>query len=85
MHKPVQENLTRKIPRDIEIQVDRRIPARKIYLVFIMKRNCHVVNFAVSADHRLKIECCHKAEKLWDMKMTMIPIELIFKYNLLNQ
>ena len=48
------------------------------------KRICKIVDFAVPADHRIKLKECEKKdkylglarelEKLWNMKVTIIPI-----------
>ena len=47
-------------------------------------RTCKIVDFAVPADHRVKLKECEKKEKyldlakelkkLWNMQVTMIPI-----------
>ena len=48
------------------------------------KRICKIVDFAVSADHRIKLKECAKKDKyldlarelkkLWNMKVTIVPI-----------
>ena len=48
------------------------------------KRTCKIVDFAVPADHRIKLKKCEKKDKyldfarelkkLWNMKVTIIPI-----------
>ena len=48
------------------------------------KKTCKIVNFAVPADHRIKLKECEKRDKyldlsrelkkLWNMKVTIIPI-----------
>ena len=48
------------------------------------KRICKIVDFAVPADHRIKLKECEKKDKyldlarelkkLWNMKVTIIPI-----------
>ena len=54
-------------------------------LIIIKKKKiCKIVDFAVPADHRIKLKECEKREKylelprelkkLWNMKMTIIPI-----------
>ena len=58
MHKPasVLENDTHKLLCDFNIQADHLIPARRPDLIMINKkkrRNCKIVDFAVSADHRI--------------------------------
>ena len=47
-------------------------------------RLCKIVNFAVPADHRIKLKECEKEDKyldlarelkkLWNMKVTIVPI-----------
>ena len=47
-------------------------------------RICKIVNFAVPADHRIKLKECEKKDKflnlarelkkLWNMKVTIIPV-----------
>ena len=60
MHKPesVQENEIHEILWDFGIQTDHPILARRpdIESINKKKRICHLVNFAVSADHRMKIK-----------------------------
>ena len=88
MHKPepVRENETHKILWDFEIQTDHLIPARRPDLVLINKKRktCRIVDFAVPADHRVKIKENEKRDKyldlarelkrLWNTKVTIIPI-----------
>ena len=48
------------------------------------KRICRIVDFAVPADHRIELKVCEKKDKyldrarelkkLWNMKVTIIPI-----------
>ena len=48
------------------------------------KRTCKIVNFAVQADHRIKLKECEKKDKyldlarelkkLWNLQVTIIPI-----------
>ena len=66
------------------IQADQSIPARRSDLVFIMKnkRTCHPVDFAIPANHRVKMEESKKINKymnllreLWKaMDMKEMPI-----------
>ena len=67
MHQPesVRENETHKILIDFEIQTDHLIPARRqdLVLINIKKRNCCLVDFAVPADHRLKLKEREKRDK----------------------
>ena len=88
MHKPesVLENETHKILWDFEIQTDHLIPARRPDLVLInkKKRTCHIVDFAVPADHRVKLKEIEKKDKcldlakelkkLWNMMVKFVPI-----------
>ena len=88
MHNPecVLENETHKLPWDFEIQTDHLISARRPDLIIInnKKRSCRIVDFAVSAAHRVKMKESEKKEKyldldrkfkkLWNMKVADIPI-----------
>ena len=79
MHKPesVLENETHKILWDFEIKTDHLIPARRPDLVFInkkkkkekrkKKRTCQLVNFAVPADHRVKLKENEMMAKYWSL------------------
>ena len=65
MHNPaaVLENDTHKLLRDFDIQKDYRISTRTPELIIISKikrRICKIVDFAVPADHRIKLEKCGK-------------------------
>ena len=90
MHNPapVLENDTHKLLWDFDIHTDHLIPARRPDLIIINKKKkkgtCKIVNFAVSADHRIKLKECEKKDKLldlarelkklWKMQVTIIPI-----------
>ena len=87
MHNPtpVLENDTHKLLWDFNIQTDHRIPARRTDLIIInKKKTCKIVDFAVLADHRVKLKECEKKDKyldlamelkkLWNMQVTIIPI-----------
>ena len=89
MHNPapVLENATHKLLWDFDIQTDHLIPARRPDLIIInnkKKRTCKIVDFAVLADHRIKLKECEKKDKyldlarelkkLWNMLVTIIPI-----------
>ena len=87
MHNPapVLENATHKLLWDFNIQTDHLIPARRPDLIIInnkKKRTYKIVDFAVPADHRIKLEKCEKKDKylarelkkLWNMQVTIIPI-----------
>ena len=91
MHNPlsVLENDTHKLLWDFNIQTDHLISARRPDLIIIMKKKkkkiCKIVDFAVPADHRIKLKEWEKRDKyldlarelkkkLWNMKVTIIPI-----------
>ena len=89
MHKPapVLENATHKLLWDFNIQTDHLIPARRPDLIIInnnKKRTCKIIDFAVPADHRIKLKECEKKDKyldlarelkkLWNMQVTIIPV-----------
>ena len=68
MHNPasVLENATHKLLWDFNIQMDPLIPARRPDIIIINKkkkkkkkkkeRTCKIVDFAVPADHRIKLK-----------------------------
>ena len=64
-HKFVLEKKTHKILKNFEIQTDHLIPARRPDLLSInkIKRTCHLVDFAVLANHRVKMKKKKKSEK----------------------
>ena len=84
----VLENNTHKFPWTLNINTGHRISARRPDLIIInnnkKKRNCKIVDFAVSADHRIKLKESEKKDKyldlarelkkLWNMQVTIIPI-----------
>ena len=85
----VLENNTHKLLWDFDIHTDQRISARRPDLIIIKrkkkkKRNCKIVDFAVPADHRIKLKECEKKDKYLDlarelkklsnMQVTIIPI-----------
>ena len=88
MHKPVPvlENDTHKLLWDFDIQTDHLISARRPDLIIINKKRkiCKIVDFAVLADHRIKLKEYKKRDKyldlalelkkVWNMKVTIIPI-----------
>ena len=93
MHNPahVLENATHKLLCDFNIQTNNLIPARRPELIIInkkkkrkKKRTCKIVDFAVQADHRIKLQECEKKDKyldiarelkkLWKIQVTIIPI-----------
>ena len=94
MHNPapILENDTHKLLWDFDIQTDHQISARRPDLIIInkkkkkkkKKRICKIVDFAVPADHRIKLKECEKRDKyldlarelkkLWNMKVTIVSI-----------
>ena len=86
---PVLENDTHKLLQDFDIHTDHLISVRRPDLIIINKRKktnriCKIVDFAVSADHRIKLKECEKKDKyldlarelkkLWNMKVSIVPI-----------
>ena len=85
---PVLENDTHKLLWDFNIQTDHLIPARRPDLIIIKKKKrggtYKIIDFAVPADHRIKLKECEKKDKyldlarklkkLWNMQVTIIPI-----------
>ena len=73
MHNPVPvlENDTHKLLWDFDIQTDHLISARRPDLIIInnnnKKRICKIVDFAVPADHRIKLKECEKKNKNLDL------------------
>ena len=71
MHNPtpVLENDSHKLLWDFNIQTDHLIPARRPDLIIInkKKRTCKIVDFAVPADHRIKLKECEKKDKYLDL------------------
>ena len=90
MHNPasVLENDSHNLLWDFNIQTDHIIPARRPDLIIInnkkKKRICKIVDFAVSADHRINLKESEKKDnyldlarelkKLWNMKETIVPL-----------
>ena len=89
--EPVLENDTHKLLWDFDIQTDHQISTRRSDLIIITpppkkkkKEICKIFDFAVPADHRIKLKECEKRDKyldlvrelkkLWNMKVTIIPI-----------
>ena len=83
----VLENETHKLLLDFVIHTDHLISARRPDLIVInkKKRTCKIVDFAVPADHRIKLKECEKKDKhlnlsrelkkkLWNLKVTIIPM-----------
>ncbi len=74
MHNPapVLENDTHKLLWDFDIQTDHLISARRPELIIINKKKrkkkiCRIVDFAVPADHRIKLKECEKRDKYLDL------------------
>ena len=84
MYNPasVLENDTHKLLWDFDIQTDHLTLARRPDLIIINKKK--IVDFAIPADHRIKLKECEKKDKyldfarelkkLWNMKLMFIPI-----------
>ena len=85
----VIENDTHKLPWDFDWQTDHLISARRPDIIIInnnnnKKRTCKIVDFAVPADHWIKLkesenkdkylELARQLKKIWNMKVTIIPI-----------
>ena len=66
---PVLENDTHKLPWDFDIHTDLLILARRPDLIIInkKKRTCKIVDFAVPANHRIKLKKCEKKDKNLDL------------------
>ena len=83
---PVLENNTHKLLWDFDIHTDHLVSARRPDLIIInkKKRTCKIVDFAVPANHRIKLKECEKKDKyldlarelkkLWNMQVTIMPI-----------
>ena len=69
MHNPapVLENETPKLLWDVNIQTDHLISARKPDLIIINKKNYKIVDFAVSADHRIELKEFEKKDDYLDL------------------
>ena len=67
MHNPapVLENDTHKLLWDFDLLTDHLITARRQDLIIInnKKRICEIIDFAVPADHRIKLKECEKKDK----------------------
>ena len=71
---PVLENDTHKLQWDINIHTDHLIPAKRADFIMINKKKkkkrkkiCKIVDFAVPADHRIKLKECEKKDKYLDL------------------
>ena len=88
MHNPtaVLENDTHKLLWDFDIKTDTLIGAwrQEFKVINQKKRPCKIVDVVVLADHRIKLkeseqedkylELVRNWKKLWNMKMTFMPI-----------
>ena len=82
----VQENETHKIHWDLDIQTNHLISARRPDQVIVNKKKKNLTDsdFAIPANHRVKIKGGEKRDKYqdlarelkmrWNMKVTVIPI-----------
>ena len=70
MHNPVPvlENNTHKLLWDFNIHTDHLISTRRPDLIMMNKKEttCKIVDFAVPADHRIKLKECEKKDKYLD-------------------
>ena len=66
---PVLENDIHKLLWDSDIKTGHLISARRPDLIIInkKKRICKIVDFAVSADHKIKLKECEKKDKYLDI------------------
>ena len=83
---PVLENYTHKLLWDFDIHTDHLISARRPDLIITKtkKRICKFVDFAVPADHRIKLkewekkdrylDLARELKKLRNMKVTIVPV-----------
>ena len=73
MHNPapVLENDSHKLLWDFNIQTNHLIPARRPDLIIINKKKkmriCKILDFAVSADHRINLKKSEKKDKYLDL------------------
>ena len=79
MHNPapVLENKIHKLLWDFDIQTDHLISARRPNLIIINKKERKekkprkIVDFAVSADHKIKLKECEKRDKYIDLAIEL--------------
>ena len=77
---PAIENNTHKLLWDLDIHTDHPIPARRPDQIIIAKkkRTCKIFDFAVPADHRIKLKECEKKDKYLglsrELKKTLVHI-----------
>ena len=71
MHNPVPvlENDNHKLLWNFGVQTDHQISARRPDQIVInkKKRTCKIVDFAVPADHKIKLKECEKKDKYLDL------------------
>ena len=71
MHNPapVLENNTHKLLRDFDIHTDHLISARRpdLIIIYKKKRTCKIIDFAVPADHWIKLKEREKKDKYLDV------------------
>ena len=89
MHNPasVQQNETHKLLQDFDTQTDHLISARPYNNQQEKRRTCRIMDFAVPADHRVKLKESEKRnkyldlgrelKKLWNMKVTSIVMDVL--------
>ena len=94
---PLLENNTHKLLYDFDTHTDHLISARRPDLIIInkKKRTCKIVDFAVPADHRIKLKQCEKKDKyldlarelkkLWNIQVTIIPIVIMTWVQILDE
>ena len=85
---PVLENDAHKLRWDFDIHTDYLISARRLDLIIIKKKKriCKIVDFAVPADHSIKLKECKKKnkyldlarelKKLWNTKVRIVQIAI---------
>ena len=78
MHNPapVLENDTHKLLWDFDIKTDHLILARRPDLIIINKKKkkkklCKIVDFAVPADHQIKLKECEKRDKYLELAIEL--------------
>ena len=81
-----EESKERKYPRMYNNKSIKQADKPQIIIIIIITKNktCKIVDFAVPADHRIKLKAFEKKDKyldlarelkkLWNMQVTIIPI-----------
>ena len=67
--KYAQENEIHKILKYFEIQTDHPIPVRRLDIA--LQRTCHLVDFNVPANQRVKIKDSEKIDRYLDLAREM--------------